>query len=155
VVPRSLSTGSSNTTTPKPSDPLLDTLGEYMLAEFGLGQKDAVDFAAMFDNVGKLHKAGAFDGMAPVRLGRMVADIDLGKLLGIKDGGGKPQTSADVNAVRNEIRADNDKALAAMESQNSALRAQLDQVMERLARLEAPTEPAPDAPATSAKKTRK
>ncbi len=145
------STGTSAGST-KGNDALLDQLGAYMMTEFGLSKNDAADLAAMGDSVGKMHKAGAFDNMAPVKLGRMVKSIDLGNLLG---GGGKQ--SGHVNSSRDDFKAENAKTMATMEQQNSELRSQLAQVMERLNKLEgapAPA-PAPDTPAGGVKKSRK
>ena len=153
TVPRAIASGASASTAAssngKPADPLLDQIGAYMLTEFSLSKNDAVDFEAMAASVGKMHKAGAFDSMAPVRLGRMAQKIDVASVLGIRQQAGGQTPGRDDSAKA---------AIAAMEQHNAELRTQLAQVMERLSKLEsapAPDTPAPDTPATGVKKTRK
>jgi hypothetical protein len=136
VVPRALASSSVKT-----NDVLFDKIGARLLTQFGLSKNDAADLEAMADSIGKMHKAGVFDNMAPVKMGRLIQGIDLGQIL--RTGASHTKPAA----------ADNSGAMSAMAEQNAALRAQLDQVMERLSKLEGG--PAPDSPATGVKKTRK
>jgi hypothetical protein len=132
------------------ADPLLDKIGAYLLEEFNLSKNDAADLEAMVASLGTMHKKGAFDTMAPMRLARMVKGIDLGSVLGM---GGK----GDRTQVKGLAASADSGAMAAMEKQNHELRAQLDQVMERLSKLESAPAPdvPPDTPAAGGKKTRK
>lgn len=149
------STSSTSTGSSKPTDALLDKIGAYLRAEFNLGKNDAADLDAMVGNIGKMHKAGAFDSMAPVRLGRMVQRVDLGSMLGLRGGSERPHTTG-TDSARDELKADNARTAATMEQQNQELRTQLNQVMERLSKLEGGAAPAaPDASSTGGKKTRK
>jgi hypothetical protein len=125
----------------KANDAMATKITDYLEKAFGISARDVGDFDAMATNMGKVYKAGGMDQLVPGRLMHMIESLDLGSL-------GQGASSAQVQRLG---------------EQNKQLQSQLDEMRQRLDRLDGKTPPPPppaapsSAPAsgTVVKKTRK
>lgn len=144
------------------ADTLMTMLSAYLQKAFGLSDRDADRLGNIAQNMGAVFKAGALDDLQPAQLlrGLMRADPKEALSVSMFDSDAFRNVTAELGReqsdrlqeARQELHAENANAAEALARQNEELRTQLAGVMERLAKLEARTEPGLDDPAKKPRK---